>query len=298
MYISYDYYRIFYYVAKYGNFTQAAEALMNNQPNITRTIKNLESELGCTLFIRSNRGVTLTPEGERLYIHISAAMEHIQAGEEEISLERTLQKGLVMIGASEIALRCFLLPVLKDFRQKHPGVHLRVFNHSTPQAISALKSGLIDIAVVTTPLGDLSGLSCTEIKKIREIAVCGIAFPELIDRKVSLSELKEYPIISLGEKTKTYEMYSEWFSANGCKFSPEIEAATADQILPMVLNDLGIGFVPKEFLEEYNSNQNIKQISLQNEIPQRSICLIKRTAQALNIAAKELQSMVFKDITQ
>ena len=45
MYISYDYYRIFYYVAKYGNFTQAAQALMNNQPNITRTIKNLEAEL-------------------------------------------------------------------------------------------------------------------------------------------------------------------------------------------------------------------------------------------------------------
>lgn len=49
MYISYDYYRIFYYVAKYGNFTQAAQALMNNQPNITRTIKNLEAELSCTL---------------------------------------------------------------------------------------------------------------------------------------------------------------------------------------------------------------------------------------------------------
>ncbi|MGN1084128.1 MAG: LysR family transcriptional regulator [Lachnospiraceae bacterium] len=292
MFISYDYYRIFYYVAKYGNFTQAAEALMNNQPNITRTIKNLESELGCTLFVRSNRGVTLTPEGERLYVHISAAMEHIQAGEEEISLERTLQKGLVTIGASEIALRCFLIPVLKSFRQKHPGVRLKVFNHSTPQALSALKSGLIDIAVVTTPLGDMSGLSCSEIKKVRETAVCGAAFPELIGRKVALSELKDYPIISLGEKTKTYEMYSEWFSENGCKFSPDIEAATADQILPMVMNELGIGFVPEEFLEEYNANQTIKQITLQNEIPQRSICLVKRTAQTLNIAAKKLQSMI------
>ena len=50
MYISYDYYRVFYYVAKYGNITQAAKLILNSQPNLTRTIKNLEAELGCALF--------------------------------------------------------------------------------------------------------------------------------------------------------------------------------------------------------------------------------------------------------
>ncbi len=150
MYISFEYYRIFYYVAKYGSISQAAEALMNNQPNISRTIKNLESELNCTLFVRSRKGVELTPEGEKLYSHVAAAVEQIQYGEEELCLERTLAKGVVTIGASEIALRCYLLPVLKNFRQKYPGVRIRVFNHSTPQAISALKHGLVDLGVVTT----------------------------------------------------------------------------------------------------------------------------------------------------
>lgn len=59
MYISYDYYRIFYYVAKYGNLSQAAKQLLNNQPNMTRAIKNLEAELGCPLFLRTNRGMKL-----------------------------------------------------------------------------------------------------------------------------------------------------------------------------------------------------------------------------------------------
>lgn len=98
MYISFDYYRAFYYVAKYGSISQAAEALMNNQPNVSRTIKNLESELNCTLFVRSRKGVELTPEGEMLYAHVAAAVEHIQSGEEEICLERTLSKGVVTIG--------------------------------------------------------------------------------------------------------------------------------------------------------------------------------------------------------
>ena len=66
MYISYDYYRIFYYVAKYGNVSQAAKLLLNNQPNMTRTIKKLEAELGCPLFLRSKKGMKLTPEGESL----------------------------------------------------------------------------------------------------------------------------------------------------------------------------------------------------------------------------------------
>ena len=45
--VTYDYYRIFYYVAQYRSFTRAAEALNNNQPNITRCMNNLEQELGC-----------------------------------------------------------------------------------------------------------------------------------------------------------------------------------------------------------------------------------------------------------
>lgn len=80
MNINYEYYRIFYYAAKYKNLTQAAEMLNSNQPNVSRTIKILEHELGCNLLIRSNRGISLTPEGERLYSHIKIAVEQIPGG--------------------------------------------------------------------------------------------------------------------------------------------------------------------------------------------------------------------------
>ena len=62
MNISYDSYRVFYYAAKYKSFSRAAAALYNNQPNVTRIIKRLESELHCALFFRSSLGVRLTPE--------------------------------------------------------------------------------------------------------------------------------------------------------------------------------------------------------------------------------------------
>lgn len=80
MLTSLDYYRIFYYVAKYRNFTRAADVLLTSQPTVTRTIKNLESDLGCRLFIRGKRGVTLTTEGELLYSYIAPAYEKILKG--------------------------------------------------------------------------------------------------------------------------------------------------------------------------------------------------------------------------
>ena len=85
MNVNFEYYKIFYYVAKYENFTKAARGLGNSQPNITRAMNSLEQQIHSTLFCEnSNRGVQLTPEGQRLYTHVSAAMLQLWAAEEEL----------------------------------------------------------------------------------------------------------------------------------------------------------------------------------------------------------------------
>ena len=292
MQISYDYYRVFYHVAKFKSFTRAAEVLLSNQPNITRTVKNLETALGCTLFVRSNRGVKLTDEGERLYTHVSIAFEHIQRGEEELALSRSLGSGIVSIGASETALHCLLLPILKQYKAAHPGVSIKVSNHSTPQAVSALKNGIVDIAVVTTPLDSGDTLREVPLKMFRETAVAGSAFAHLAERELTLRELAEFPIICLGPETKTHEFYSGLFSSHGLTLKAEIEAATADQVMPMVKNDLGIGFVPEEFIINEKDQNSFCVLSLAEEIPPRYISMVKRTDTSLSPAAKELERMI------
>ena len=102
MYVDWEYYKIFYYVAKYQNFTRAARVLGNNQPNITHTMNKLEDQLHCVLFIRSNRGVTLTPEGETLYARIASAAVQIQDAEAELSASATLEHGAISISATEL----------------------------------------------------------------------------------------------------------------------------------------------------------------------------------------------------
>ena len=286
--ISYDYYRIFYYVASCGSVSQAAAQLRNNQPNLTRAIKNLEGELGCTLFLRTNRGMRLTPEGERLFAHIRVAFQQIERGEAELQELRELRRGSVTISASEIALRGILQPVLRKFCRLHPNVALKISNHTTPQAVEALKNGLADLAVVTTPLTPEDGLRFRRLRSVRERAVCA-GFPELYGRPVTPEELLRYPIVSLGAQSTSYQLYSGYFAAQGLYFSPDIEAATADQILPLVEAGLGIGFVTEDFL---HGAPELHALELTCPLPAREICAVKRKGQPLSLAAQELERLL------
>lgn len=86
-----DYYRIFYYVARYKSFSNAAEMLGSNQPNITRCMNILENELDCKLLIRSHKGIQLTTEGEHLFRHVAIAIEQLTYGEKKLSKTRALK---------------------------------------------------------------------------------------------------------------------------------------------------------------------------------------------------------------
>lgn len=298
MYISYDYYKIFYYVAKYRSFTHAANVLMNNQPNMTRTIKNLEKELGVELFIRSKRSVSLTPEGERLYARIAVAMEQIQLGEEELSQNAVLQSGTVSIGASETALHLLLLPRLKMFRRKYPGIRIKISNHSTPQAISALKNGQADFAVVSSPTGIVKPLKEIKAAGFRDILIAGEEYSFLRNKKCTLKELQKYPLICLGKETKSYEFFSGLYLKHGLNLQADIEAATTDQILPMVKSNLGIGFVPEQLAKKELESGEVFQIELDETVPPRNVCIITDTKRSVSIAARELiNTLTEKDIS-
>ena len=157
-------------------------------------------------------GISLTPEGKKLYEHVAIAYEQLQIGEEEIRQNGELENGLVSIGASENALRLVLLSRLEKFHEQYPHVRLRISNHSTPQAIQALRSDIVDFAAVTTPL---------DIKKSTgENTSCLLPRNtnrrEKIQKKLAehtqkLEDIASLPFISLDENSSTRELYNSFF---------------------------------------------------------------------------------------
>ena len=294
MYVDWEYYKIFYYVAKYQNFTKAARVLGNNQPNITHSMNRLESQLNCVLFIRSNRGVTLTPEGEMLYSRIASAAVQIQDAEEELSASATLEHGTISISATETALNIYLSKKLRDFHTEYPGIRLRISNHSTPQAVQAVKNGEVDFAIVSTPAEIESGLKMVELKPFYEVLVGGRTFTALASQSLTLKELRSYPLISLSDESVTRSLYRQFFLDHGAVLKPDTEAATTDQMLTLVKSELGLAFVPEPMARDGLERGELVQLHLQEIIPTRSICLVYDRHRPLNTAARKFQQMLTK----
>ena len=285
MYVDWEYYKIFYFVAKYRNFTKAARVLGSNQPNITHTMNKLEDQLHCVLFIRSNRGVTLTPEGEMLYTRISSAAVQIQDAEEELSASATFEHGAISISATETALNIYLSERLRDFHAQYPGIRLRISNHSTPQAIQAVKNGEGELKKV-------------DLMPFNEILVGGKTFTALASRTLSLQELDAYPLIMLGNESMSRLFYRQFFLEHSADLKPDIEAATTDQMMTLVKSELGLAFVPEPMARSSLQRRSIVQLTLREAIPQRSVSLVYDRHRPLNTAAREFQKQLLNAARQ
>ncbi len=286
--INFEYYKIFYYVAKYENITRAAAALGSNQPNVTRVMKLLESQLGCRLFIREARGIRLTEEGERLYSHVEIAYRHLMNAQEEIGGPAILGGGSVEIGTTETALHLFLLDALHTFRQRYPEVKIKIHNHTTPETVRQLTGGRVDFAVITMPYELPATVSGFPVLDFEEILVGGMRYQDLCKTSLQLKDIRKYPWIGLGRESATYALYKNFFIQHGVDFEPDMEVETSDLMLPLVENNFGIGFVPEKLAAPLIEEGKLVQIPIDSDIPGRSIQLVSDRGRGKNFAADTL----------
>lgn len=287
---NFEYYKIFYYVAKYGNLTRAAAALNTSQPAVTRVIHKLEADLGCRLFIRSKSGMELTAEGSRFFEYVSAGCLQFFRAESHLSDLLQLENGSISISATETALHSWLFEAMENFHEEYPGVHFQILNHSTQDSIQAVRDGKVDFAVVSSlPLHISEPLRMKKLHTYRDILISGKRFSELKGHPVSLRELTSYPWISLTSESISRTFLNTYFAQYGLSFSPDMELATTDLILPAVRHNLGIGFIPEAFAHSELAAGNIFQIQVQEQFPERNILLISDSEYPQSVASKAFQ---------
>ena len=272
--INFEYYKIFYYVAKYKNITKAAGVLKSNQPNVTRVIKLLESQLNCTLFVREPRGLRLTEEGRRLYEHVEVACQHLFNAEAELSSLGEELGGTIEIGVTETALHLYLMDKICEFKKRYPEIKIKIRNNTTPEVIGDLTGGKTDIAFVTKPFSISEKITCRKMAEFHEILVGGTAYKELADGRKTLKDLCRYPLIGLGNGTATYELYKAVFLESKIDYKLDMEVATANLMLPLIQNGLGIGFVPEVLAEPLLEKKQLVRIDVDIRLPSRDIQMI------------------------
>lgn len=125
MAVNFEYYKVFYYVAKYQSLSLAAQMLHLTQPTVSHYIQALESELGVKLFIRSKKGVTLTPEATVMLHNVAQAVEHISKAEDNLENFKSMDTGSIHITASEVGFLTGIVPVIKAFHRDYPASPLK-----------------------------------------------------------------------------------------------------------------------------------------------------------------------------
>lgn len=274
MNISFEYYRIFYYVAKYENITKAAMVLKSSQPNVTRIIHILEDQLDCRLFLREPRGLKLTEEGRRLYAHVAIACQHLLDAEAEICRDKNIYTGTIELGVTETALHLFLLQNLHEFQRTYPDIKIRIQNNTTPEILKFLTNGRLDLAVVTTPFEQADTMECEDLMTFREVPAGGPDYAALSDRSMTLKEFRLHSIIGLGYGTASYEYYRKVFIEQHLDYEPAMEVATADLVIPLLQNNLGVGFVPEPLAAPYFKDGSLVPLALNVPLPSREIKML------------------------
>lgn len=291
MEINLDWYKIFYIVAKNNSITDAAESLHISQPAVSQTIKQLETKLNIKLFLRNQKGVKLTKEGQILYEYVSDAMEKIVLGEKKIAEQVNLESGEIRIGSSDMCLQFFLLPYLEKFREKYPKIKISVTNGPTPETINLLKEDKIDFGLVSEPFNIDKQFQKISVYQIEDIFICGEKYKKLSQQKINLKELEKYPAICLEENTSTREYLNKYFKENKVKFSPKYELATSNLIVDFAKRNFGIGCVVNKFAENQIKNKEIYKINIKEKTTPRAICIIRKN-NLISRASEELLSFI------
>ncbi len=186
----------FRHVAELGSFTRAATFLSVVQPALSRQVRQLEIELGQTLFERNGRGVILTDAGSRLLEHTRGILTQVGRARQELEEQRNGDSGHFALGLPPSLGRSITVPLVKAFSQFLPHVRLATVEGLSAYMIEWLNLGRVDCALVynaaASPAIDLAPLLDDQLFLI---SPPDDKSARRVRKTITLAELSQYPLI-------------------------------------------------------------------------------------------------------
>ncbi len=230
--------RYFAVTAEELNMTRAAALLNMSQPPLSSQIRSLEEELGTPLFVRGKRQLELTDAGQLLYRRAKEILSLTDKAKSEIismgkGLAGTISLGLVEGMAPDIAAEW-----ISGFLALHPQVRFRILDGSSDDLIEKMRSGLISLAVITSPYDQLL-LNSFLVGTEKMVALLSKDHPLAREEgPVDIARLAEEPLIVPSRRAAIENMY-RWF--RGIKKEPRIICEMDSYLDAAALAGRGVG---------------------------------------------------------
>ena len=205
------------------------------------------------------------------------------------------ETGEIRIGASDMTLRFYLLPILQRFHEAYPGIHLAVTNGPSPETMKYLAEGSIDFGLVTAPMTKKGGFGLTQVKTVQDIFVAGSRFAQLQGKKLEWKQLEQLPVVCLEKGTSTRSYVDGFLKEQNVAVQPEIELATSDMIVQFALKNLGVACVVKDFAEEYLERGELFELEFDQPIPERPMYLAVNKRLPISFVASKFLEMLEKN---
>ena len=279
--VNLDLYRVFYTVAKSGSLTKAAEELYISQPAVSRSIKQLEMQLGVMLFTRTHRGMVLSAQGGKvIFAEVERALTLLGDAEKRIAEMKTSATGKLRIGASDTIFEYFLADKIVDFHEKFPAVKIDLVADFTPDTIEKLKQDKLDVAFVNLPITPQPELKLHgNCMRLNDVFIAGEKFAPLAENKLSFAELKNQPLIMMEKNTVARRSLDNFLGSLGVELQPSIEVGSWDLMKRLVVRGMGIGVIPREYVTPALEDKTLFEITTDVALPVRSVgMLLKKNA--------------------
>lgn len=242
--------KAFIAVAEQKSFSAAAESLYLTQSAVSKRIKQLEEQLGTTLFDRHNRTISLTEAGEALLPRAQHILDLVSDTELELeNISGDISGSLTLATSHHIGLHR-LPPVLRKFVHAHPNVDLDLQFMGSERAYQAVRLRQVDLALTTleqTPKGDIAAIPLWQDDMV---CVCAANHRLAGIPQVSLQDLSSEPAILPEPDTITYQLINHVFAAEGLTLKAPMPTNYLETIKMLVSVGMGWSVLPSSMVND------------------------------------------------
>ncbi|MDO6966511.1 LysR family transcriptional regulator [Rhizobium alvei] len=279
----------FLLAAEFGSFRKAADESNRSPSAVSMQIRDLEEQIGISLFIRTPQRVNLTSEGQALFEEIGRAMADVQASLDKLTELAARRKGKIQIACAPTLAASRLGDILATFKLRYPRSIVEVQETPPQAALAMLQQQEVEFYIGP----EVPNLNEFQFESIIDDPLVACVPEELYsgEKKIKLETLARFPLIMLNRKTAVRGLVDRLIQEEGIELKAQYEVENAQTALALACSGLGISIVPGIALG-VNVDKRVRVVPLDNPNARRAVGIITTRGYVQQRYAEQLIALI------